>query len=83
MLDVDFHIKEIEDIIEYFSTVSPEEKYLKSERRSSLGKLALKLDIVSSQLNSENIEDVKIVMEKVAEANRVISLSDVKSKINE
>ncbi|WP_193014080.1 hypothetical protein [Staphylococcus equorum] len=78
MLDVDFHIKDIEDIIRYFSTVSPEEKYLKSERRSSLGKLALKLDIVCKQGSSENIEDIKKVIEKVAEANRVISLSDVK-----
>lgn len=38
MSDIDFHIKEIEDIIRYFSTVSPEEKYLNSERRSSLSK---------------------------------------------
>ncbi|HDJ3842030.1 TPA: hypothetical protein PQE00_002784, partial [Staphylococcus aureus] len=47
-------------------------------QRSSLGKLALELDKVSNQLNNENIEDMKKIIEKVAEANRVIAKSSLR-----
>ncbi|HCW9288969.1 TPA: hypothetical protein OYL58_002838, partial [Staphylococcus aureus] len=49
-----------------------------SKQRSSLEKLALKLDKVSNQLNNENIEGMKKIIEKVAEANRVIAKSSLR-----
>lgn len=83
MFDVEFHVKEVEDIIQYFSKSHINDNWYQSEKRSSLGKLALKLDIVCNQMNSENIEDIKKVLEKVAEANRVISLSDEETETRE
>ncbi|HDJ5765522.1 TPA: hypothetical protein PQY61_002640 [Staphylococcus aureus] len=82
MFDVEFHVKEIDNIIQYFSKPHTNDNWYKSETKSSLGKLALKLDIVCRQMNSENMEDIKKVIEKVAEANRVIALSNVRSKAN-
>nr|CCM44161.1 hypothetical protein [Staphylococcus xylosus] len=38
-----------------------------------MGKLALKLDVICHNLNTENIEEAKIIIEKIAEANRVIA----------
>lgn len=46
---------------------------MKVRKRSSLGKLALKLDVICHNLNTENIEEAKIIIEKIAEANRVIA----------
>ncbi len=82
MLNIDFNIEDVQDIINYFSEDNTNSSYYESERRSSLGKLALTLDTVCQNINSENIEDMKRLIEKVAEANRVIATSEIKSKAN-
>ncbi|HCY9776821.1 TPA: hypothetical protein O2F32_002867 [Staphylococcus aureus] len=75
MLNIEASIKDIQDIINYFIKCDVNNKYYESKQRSSLEKLALKLDKVSNQLNNENIEGMKKIIEKVAEANRVIAKS--------
>lgn len=78
MLNIEASIKDIQDIINYFTECDINNKYYESEKRSSLGKLALELDKVSNQLNNENIEGMKKIIEKVAEANRVIAKSSLR-----
>jgi len=75
MLHVEASINDIQDIINYFTECDVNNKYNESEKRSSLGKLALKLDVICHNLNTENIEEAKIIIEKIAEANRVIAKS--------
>ncbi|MGZ9472650.1 hypothetical protein ACXXHH_14315 [Staphylococcus epidermidis] len=73
MLNIEVSIKDTQDIINYFIECDVNDNYYESEQRSSLGKLALELDKVSNQLNNENIDDMKKIIEKVAAANRVIA----------
>ena len=75
MLNIEVSIKDTQDIINYFIECDVNDNYYESEQRSSLGKLALELDKVSNQLNNE---DMKKIIEKVAEANRVIAKSSLR-----
>ncbi|WP_305752621.1 hypothetical protein [Mammaliicoccus sciuri] len=78
MLNIEASIKDIQDIINYFTECETSNPYYEFEKRSSLGKLALELDKVSTQLNNENIEGMKRIIEKVAEANREIAKSSLR-----
>ncbi|MEB5648582.1 hypothetical protein ACW7DJ_00275 (plasmid) [Mammaliicoccus sciuri] len=78
MLNIEASIKDIQNIINYFIECKISNPYYEFEKRSSLGKLALELDKVSAQLNNENIESMKRIIEKVAEANREIAKSSLR-----
>ncbi|MEB8265331.1 hypothetical protein [Mammaliicoccus sciuri] len=56
MLNIEASIKDVQNIINYFTECDVNNKYYASEKRSSIGKLALELDKVSSQLNNENMK---------------------------
>lgn len=74
MLNANSYIKDIENIINYHSKPHTRNKHYKRDTQSDLGILSSILDRVCKQMNSENIESAKEVIEKVAEANRAISL---------
>ncbi|MFH4934138.1 hypothetical protein ABVB43_01490 [Staphylococcus cohnii] len=75
MNNIEHAILDVEDIINYFSAKHYDDDWHKSEKNSSLGKLALELDNTIKSLNEDNIRKYKVLLSKIAESNRLIGKS--------